>query len=84
MRHIYKTIARLECLNLNVQFSVKKSNLSSFHQRAFCNQTLVPETADMGKDKVPYQLKTPKGTKDCTHSSKMTGASAINISTRGR
>ncbi len=37
--------------------------------RAFTSQAFEPfETAEMGKekDKVPYQLKTPKGTKDCT------------------
>ena len=66
MRHIYRTIARLECLNFKVQFSVRNPNPSSLCKRAFCIQTLVSETADMGKEKVPYQLKTPKGTKDCT------------------
>ena len=68
MRQIYRIIPRLECLNLKVQFSVSNPNPSSFCKRAFCIQTLVSETetADMGKEKVPYQLKTPKGTKDCT------------------
>lgn len=65
MRYIHKIVARLECLNLNAQFLVNKSNPSPFYKRAFSTQTFEPETADMGKDKVPYQLKTPKGTKDC-------------------
>lgn len=64
MRYLRRIIARLECLNLNTQFSVNKSNPSTFYKRALCTQTFNPETAEMGKDKVPYQLKTPKGTKD--------------------
>lgn len=41
-----------------------KSHLSKFH----CSQNSKPEqakNADMGKEKLQYQLKTPKGTKDC-------------------
>lgn len=68
MRYIYRAITWLECLNLNTHFSVNPSNPSTFYKRAFCTQTFDLETADMGKDKVPYQLKTPKGTKDCTRS----------------
>ena len=63
MQNTYRSIARLDCLRLNI---INKCSLSSFYKRAFSTQRLVPETVDMGKDKVAYQLKTPKGTKDCT------------------
>ena len=59
---VYRTIARLDCLNSHIRLLVNKLNLSSIHRRGFRTQ----ETAEMGKDKVSYQLKTPKGTKDCT------------------
>ena len=65
MRYIYRAIARLDCLNSNTLSSINKFKLSSFYKKAFSTQTLVPEIADMGKDKISYQLKTPKGTKDC-------------------
>lgn len=65
MRYVYRKFVRLECLNLSTQFSVNRFYPASFYKRAL--QTLVPENADMGKDKVPYQLKTPKGTKDCMY-----------------
>ena len=66
MQNTYRSIARLDCLKSNIIFSINKCNPSSFYKRAFSTQKLVPETVDMGKDKVSYQLKTPKGTKDCT------------------
>ena len=69
MRGLHRIISRLECLRLNTQLSVNKFRPSSYYKRAFCTPSFDPETADMGKDKVPYQLKTPKGTKDCTRSS---------------
>ena len=68
MRYIYKTIARLDRLKLIKLSSLNKFDLSSSYTRAFYTQTPVPDTANMGKDKVSYQLKTPKGTKDCTSS----------------
>lgn len=66
MRGIIKTSAettRLFCSNW-----LPKPLPSQFcqHNRVFTVQAVRPfETADMGKDKVSYQLKTPKGTKDC-------------------
>ena len=71
MRYFHRIAARLECLSLIKQFSVNKSNPSTFYKRAFCTRIFDPGTADMGKDKVQYQLKTPKGTKDCTPVSSM-------------
>lgn len=66
MRYNYRAIARLDCLKPKIVPPINhKINPSSFYNRAFSSQTIIPETADMGKDKVSYQLKTPKGTKDC-------------------
>lgn len=67
MRCIYRTIARLECLDCKTLCSPKSFNPPFCQNRFLRTQTFERETADMGKDKVPYQLKTPKGTKDCTH-----------------
>lgn len=66
MRDIYRTVAWLDCLKLSIIPSLNKSYRFSHYNRAFGTQTQIPETANMGKDKVSYQLKTPKGTKDCT------------------
>ena len=63
MRYIYRITARLDCLNLHTRVPINKLNLTSIYRRGFSTQ----ETAEMGKDKVSYQLKTPKGTKDCTY-----------------
>ena len=42
------------------------SNPNKFPSRALTNPAFQSlDTAEMGKEKVSYQLKTPKGTKDC-------------------
>lgn len=69
MRHIYRTITRLECLSPKNLYSPKRSKSLLCKNRVFCTQTFEQDTAEMGKDKVPYQLKTPKGTKDCIYPS---------------
>lgn len=61
MRNIYRAIVRLERLKYTNRYSPIRSNSHLYPNRVFCSQQ---EFANMGKDKVPYQLKTPKGTKD--------------------
>ena len=64
MRYFYSTIIRLVRFNSPRFSSIRPLN-QHFYKRTFTTQPVDPlETADMGKDKVPYQLKTPKGTKD--------------------
>ena len=64
MRYYYSAIIRLARFNSTKLSSIKPIN-QHIYKRAFTTHSVDPlETAEMGKDKVPYQLKTPKGTKD--------------------
>ena len=65
MRNIYRTIVRLERLRYKNRYSPTRNKQLFYPNRVFYSQTFRQEIAGMGKDKVPYQLKTPKGTKDC-------------------
>ena len=68
MRNIHRAIVRLECLKYTNRHLIRSTS-HFYPNRVFCSQTFGQEIANMGKDKVPYQLKTPKGTKDCKISS---------------
>ncbi len=70
MRYLYRPVVRLACI-CSKHSHPSRDLLIRRHclKRAFTSQALQPlEAAEMGKekDKVCYQLKTPKGTKDCT------------------
>ena len=73
MRNIFRAIVRLERLRYTNQYSPIRPNPIFYPNRFFCSQTFGQEIANMGKDKVPYQLKTPKGTKDCRFSTSVHG-----------
>lgn len=61
MRYYYSAIIRLARFNLTKISSIKPINP---YKRAFTTHSIdPPETAEMGKDKVPYQLKTPRALK---------------------
>lgn len=66
MRYSYRSAIRLVRVSCT---SYPKVNLNwhTLQQRALTSHTF-QEIVEMGKDKVPYQLKTPKGTKDCISS----------------
>ncbi|KAL2041352.1 hypothetical protein N7G274_005734 [Stereocaulon virgatum] len=64
MRYSYSTIIRLARFNSSTISFIGPLN-QHFYKRTFITRPVDPlETVDMGKDKAPYQLKTPKGTKD--------------------
>ena len=66
MRYFYNAFIRLARSNPFKNPSIRPINQHlHLYKRTFITQTIdLGETAEMGKDKVPYQLKTPKGTKD--------------------
>lgn len=67
MRYTYRAIVRVARFTSNSIPTCGRSNHNSLYKRAFTSQSFeAEEAADMGKDKekVSFNLKTPKGTKD--------------------
>lgn len=69
MRHTYRTIVRVARFNSTNSPTLVKLNRNISQKRVFTSQSFeAEEPADMGKDKdrdkITFNLKTPKGTKD--------------------
>lgn len=63
-RAFARSLKSTRCLQSGIEFHTRTTN--NFYNFSTLG-ALRAEPADMGKDKVQFQLKTPKGTKDCTH-----------------
>ncbi len=66
MRCLYRAIARLAPLRPVFLRPAIQPYLRKTLRRPLATQAYhILENADMGKEKTQFQLKTPKGTKDC-------------------
>ena len=82
MRYLYRAFARVAPLQ---SAHIRLATLSPpwrLPYRHIATQTFeILEAAEMGKEKTQFQLKTPKGTKDCRHTiGPLSRALATNVS----
>ena len=86
MRLLFKAHASLARTGAPLSRSLQQAHNHHCFPKGFSTLLATQNAKDdeMGKDKVNYQLKTPKGTKDCTSSSSRLLASPLTLNRGGK